>query len=78
MPFEEHHTGWPKLDLNFLHSFRACGALSILISAPQYTFRDIKSRAIRVDIDQFGGEVGIRAVVETYRISETGPVTSVS
>src|SRR5258708_40062045 len=59
MSLEEHHTGWPKLDVDFLHVLGGCRALRFLIGAPQYSFRDIEGRAVLVNIHQLGSEVRI-------------------
>jgi hypothetical protein len=59
MSLEEHHAGWPKLDMDFIYLL-GC-VLCFLIGAPQYPFRDIEGGAVLVNIDQLGSEVCIRS-----------------
>jgi hypothetical protein len=53
--------------------------LYLLIGPPEDPFRDIEGGAVLINIYQLGLVKSVLgAVVETYRISEIGPVTSSS
>ena len=49
---EEHIARWPKLDLNLMDSVGRRWVVCVLIGSPKYTFRNVKSGAIRMNIHQ--------------------------